>query len=419
MSVSRKRALIIANQLYDDSRFTELPGAASDAKHLAKTLKSPTIGEFDVQIVPDKDSRTVRRAIEAFFKEAARQDLLLLHWSCHGKREDWTGELHFVTRDTDFDHLVNDSPATSAPSTWARTPLRSRRAHCAARCWTAWNGSGSLADVDPRTSIATGAAFQAGVLDGTYKDSLPLDVISISLGLEAAGGVIATLIERNTVIPAKQSAIFTTAEDNQPSVRVQIFQGQHELHLEHPTREQAPQTWRPHTETSLPVPIAPRDQPKKSRTPLLWQVDLDASLENGHEHAVHPGFNWGSRGRRFTSRQPDDQEGPAAHRPSRSPLCHLVPFVEPEHAAHTRLDSTKVATPRLEPERGHLPPSSVAPHRPRSCGHRSPDRPGPRPRSRRQAAAAAALSTRTTGLPLTPRLFMASHHMPPVKGSSR
>ncbi len=67
-----QRGLIIANQLYDDGRFNELPGAAGDAQHLAKALKSPTIGEFDVQIVADQDSRTVRRAIEVFFKEAGR-----------------------------------------------------------------------------------------------------------------------------------------------------------------------------------------------------------------------------------------------------------------------------------------------------------------------------------------------------------
>lgn len=106
MNPSRKRALIIANQLYDDDRFDELPGAAGDARHLAKALQLPAVGEFDIQVVADENARAVRRAIEIFLKEADRDDLLLMHLSCHGKREDRTRELHFVARDTDFDHLA-------------------------------------------------------------------------------------------------------------------------------------------------------------------------------------------------------------------------------------------------------------------------------------------------------------------------
>lgn len=102
----RKLALIVANQVYDDERFVELTGAAEDARQLAKVLESRTIGGFEVSIVPDENARMVRRAIEVFFSEATRNDLLFMHFSCHGKREDRSRELHFVARDTEYDYLA-------------------------------------------------------------------------------------------------------------------------------------------------------------------------------------------------------------------------------------------------------------------------------------------------------------------------
>ncbi len=117
--------------------------------------------------------------------------------------------------------------------------------------------------VNPDEVVAVGAAIQGGVLKGEVKDVLLLDVTPLSLGIETKGGVMTRLIERNTTIPTRKSEVFSTAEDNQPSVIVHVLQGESEMALYNKTLGKF---------ELVGIPPAPRGMPQ-----VEVSFDIDAN----------------------------------------------------------------------------------------------------------------------------------------------
>jgi molecular chaperone DnaK len=224
--------------------------------------------------------------------------------------------------------------------------------------------------VNPDEVVAIGASLQAGVLKGERKDVLLIDVTPLSLGIETKGGLFTKLIERNTAIPTKRSEIFTTADDNQPSVLIQVFQGEREI-------ASTTSRWAP---SSSPASRRPRAASRRSRSPSTSTPTASSTCppRTGHrqgavdddlrrQRAVQGGDRAHGQGGRGARR---GGQASAARRP------------RPATPAEQLVYSTEKF---LADNGDKVPPSCVprsrGPGRPQG-GHQGPDRRRPRRTSR-------------------------------------